>query len=66
MSIKGETLLSGKGKLTEKVTNSLQKFYGIAIRQNSGNLYETKKAISAILWHCTDMKDIEVHHQFCK
>ena len=28
-----ETLLSGKGKLTEKVTNSLQNFYGIAIRQ---------------------------------
>ena len=28
-----ETLLSGKGKLTEKVTNSLQNFSGIAMRQ---------------------------------
>ena len=25
-----------------------------------------KKAVGAILWHCTDMKDIEVHHQFCQ
>ena len=59
------TPLSGKGKLTEKVINSLQNFYGIAIRQNSGNLYEMKKAVGAILWHCTDMVDIEVRHQFC-
>ena len=66
MSIRGQTLLPGKGKLTEKVTNSLQNFYGIAIRQNSGNLQETKKAIDAILWHCIDMKDIEVCHQFCQ
>ena len=58
------TLLSGKGKHTEKVINSLQNFYGIAIRQNSGNLYEMKKAVEAILWHCRDMKDIEVRHQF--
>ena len=59
------TPLSGKGKLTEKVINSLQNFYGIAIRQNSGNLYEMNKAVGAILWHCTDMVDIEVRHQFC-
>ena len=56
------TPLSGKRKLTEKIINSLQNFYGIAIRQNSGNLYEMKKAVGAILWHCTDMADIEVHH----
>ena len=57
------TPLSGKGKLTEKVINSLQNFYGIAIRQNSGNLHEVKKAVCAFLWYCTDMKEIEVHHQ---
>ena len=33
-------------------------------RKNSGNLYEMKKAVGAILWHCTDMKDIGVRHQF--
>ena len=47
------TPLWGKGKLTEKVINSLQKFYGIAIRQNIGNFYKIKKAVDAILWHCT-------------
>ena len=57
---------SGKGKFTEKVINSLQNFYGIAIRQNSGDLYEMIKAVGAILWHCTNMKDIEVRHQFCQ
>ena len=60
------TPLSGKGKCTEKVINSLQNFYGIAIIQNSDNLYEMKKAVGAILWHCTDMKDIEVCRQFCQ
>ena len=43
------TPLSGKGKLTEKVINSLQNFYEIAIRQNSSNLYQMKKAVCAIL-----------------
>ena len=59
------THLSGKGKLTEKIINSLQIFYGIAIRQNSGNLYEMKKAAGAILRHRIGMKDTEVRHQFC-
>ena len=43
------TLLSGKGKITEKVINSAQNFYGITIRQNSGTLYEIKTAVCAIL-----------------
>ena len=43
----------------------MQNFYGIPIRQKSDNLYEMKKTVGAILWHCTDMKDIEVCHQFC-
>ena len=24
-----------------------------------------KETLGAILWHCTDMKDIEMRHQFC-
>ena len=53
------TPLLGKEKLTEKGINFLQKFYEIAIRQNSGNFYEMKKVVGIILWNCTDMKDIE-------
>ena len=68
--------LSGKGKLLEKHINSMQTFYGIAIRQNN-ELVPMKKAIGAILWHCTDFKQHkeneeetedekeERRHQFC-
>ena len=66
--------ISGKGKLTEKIINSMQNFYGLAIRQNCESLYLMKKAIGAILWHCTkfdedDEKDEndreEYRHRFC-
>ena len=32
--------LSGKGKLTEIVINSMQNFYGLAIRGNIGNFVQ--------------------------
>ena len=53
------TPLSGKGKLTDKVINNLQNFYCIAIRDNQGKLYQMKKAVGAILYHCTDYEDDE-------
>eukprot|EP00112_Aurelia_sp_Birch-Aquarium-sp1_P002653 Seg1297.4 transcript_id=Seg1297.4/GoldUCD/mRNA.D3Y31 product="hypothetical protein" protein_id=Seg1297.4/GoldUCD/D3Y31 len=59
------TPLSGRGKLTDKVINSLQNFYGIAIRENQGNLYQMKKAVGAILYHCTNYDDDEKRHQYC-
>ena len=43
------TPLHGKGKLTDKTINSLQNFYGIAIRQNCDNIFQMRKAIGAIL-----------------
>ena len=60
------TLLHGKGKLTDKTINSLQNFHGIAIRQNCDNIFQIRKAIGAILWHCvdTDKRD-ENCDQFC-
>ena len=55
--------------------DSMQKFYGLAIRQNPGNLYAMKKAIGAILSHCTDYSERipnsvfadnnEYRHRFC-
>ena len=33
------TALSGAGKLTEKTINSMQNYYGKAIRSNSNELY---------------------------
>ena len=55
------TPLSGRGKLTDKAINSLQNYFGMAIRQNKGALYQMKKAVAAILWHCTDIKEAEWH-----
>ena len=43
----------------------MQKFYGIAICQNLDNLYKMKKAVGAIIWHCTDFEDSEYRHHFC-
>ena len=37
--------LSGKGKLTDTAINSMQNYYGLAIRSNKGNIYTMKKAV---------------------
>ena len=58
-------ILSGRGKLTDKVINSMQNYYGMAIRQNRGHLYPMKKAVGAVLWHCTAHDNDEIRHQFC-
>ena len=59
------TPISGKGELTETIINSLQNFYGRAIRENTDQLYKMKKSIGAILWHCTNFKDKVFRHRFC-
>jgi len=59
------TSLSGKGKLTEKVINTLQNYFGMAIRDNKGDLYQMKKAVGAVLWHCTQFDDEAFRHRFC-
>ena len=57
--------LAGNGKLTDKTVNTMQSYFGLAIRQNQGDLYGKKKAIGAILWHCTDFKDESYQHRYC-
>ena len=43
---------SGKGRLTDKVINKIQNYYGMAIRQNPGQLHEMKKVFfMALLTH---------------
>ena len=59
------TPLTGKGKLTDKVLNTMQNYFGMAIRQNVGQLYQMKKAIAAILWHSTNFTDEAFRHRFC-
>lgn len=57
--------LSGRGRLTDKAMNTLQNYYGMAIRQNVGQLYAMKKSVWATLYHNSDIKDENVRHQFC-
>ena len=61
----GKTL-GGKGRLTEKVINKLQNYFGIAVRQSTGKtVYDMKKAIGAVIFHCSDANDPEVRHRMC-
>ena len=55
----------GKGRLTNKVMNTLQNHYGIAIRQNTHNLYAMRKAVAAVLHHSTKNDDMDKRHQYC-
>ena len=56
--------LTGKGRLTDVAINSLQNYFGMAIRQNSGQLYAMKKAIGAALFHCSDLDESD-RHKLC-
>ena len=57
--------IRGRGQLNEKTINSMQNFFRIAICQNLNDKYEMKKAIGAILLHCTDITDDGSRHCFC-
>ena len=41
--------IAGAGRLTDKMIDTLQNYYGFAIRQNAGNLPGMVKAVNAIL-----------------
>ena len=43
--------LSGAGRLTDKVIDTLQNYYGLAIRQNAGDIEKMKEAVNAVLPH---------------
>lgn len=69
-NMKGKVLddgkkLTGQGRLTNHIMNTLQNYYGLAIRQNKGNVYAMKKSIAAIIHHCSENKDNELRHKFC-
>ena len=57
--------ISGKGRLTDKAINTLQNYYGMAIRQNTNDLHSMKKAVGAVLYHCRYIPNENIQHQFC-
>jgi hypothetical protein len=70
VSLKGKLLsddkrLTGKGRMTNKVIYTLQNYYGMAIRQNRGDIYGMKKSIAALIYHCSAKDDPEDRYKFC-
>ena len=58
----------GEGKLTRKVINTLQNYYGMAIRNTKNtNIPQMKTAIVAVLHHCTQKEecDKDDRHKYC-
>ena len=54
--------ISGTGRLPKKVIDKLQKYYGMAIRSNVGDLRGMMMAVQATLHHITSTDDRSVHH----
>ena len=55
----------GKGRLSEKIINLLQNYYGITNRQNTKTVPEMRKAIGAVLYHCFESSSEETRHLYC-
>ena len=59
--------IGGKGRLTDKVIDRMQNYYGSAIRNSTGNKDAMKKAIWAIYNHMirNEKESLEKQHGFC-
>ncbi|GFY00915.1 CCHC-type domain-containing protein [Trichonephila clavipes] len=55
--------LGGKNKLTDKLIDRIQNYYGIAIRNNVGNLQKMMSSVIAAFFHCVSGKIISLHGQ---
>ena len=57
--------LGGKGKLTKGRIDSMQNYFGQAIRSHSHDLEGMQTAVKAILYHSVDNENREEQHQYC-
>ena len=52
--------------LTHKAINRMQNYYGIAIGSKSNKgVEEMRKAVGAVLFHCSEVASVDSRHQFC-
>ena len=56
--------IAGKGRLTDKLIDSLQNYYGMAIGQHPGDFEEMKRAIWASFCHRMSCND-KPRHEYC-
>ena len=66
-SYRGQKLEDGKtiggvGRLTDALINSLQNYYGDAIRRNKGDVGGMMRAVQASLLHCNSTDETPRHH----
>lgn len=54
--------LGGMGRLTDKKIDTLQNYYGFAIRSHPNDLKGMKKSVSAVLNHVASTADNPMHH----
>ncbi|GFS73765.1 uncharacterized protein TNCV_1458101 [Trichonephila clavipes] len=59
-----EKRMGGRNRLTDAEIDKLQRYYGLAIRNNSGNLSAMKQAIWAIFFHKIST-DLNPQHSLC-
>ena len=69
--------VGGKGRLTEAMIKRIQRFYGLAIRQNTTRksspsdaekklaVYQMKKNVLALLSHIVSREDLAAQHHYC-
>ena len=57
----GKTI-GGAGRLTDALINSLQNYYGDAIRRNKGDVGGMMRAVQASLLHCNSTDETPRHH----
>ena len=62
--VRKEKKLGGKGKLTDKMIDRLQNYYGVAVRSHKGDLEGMKSAILAGMFHCASSEGKE-YHNYC-
>ena len=56
--------IGGRGRLTDKVIDNLQVYYGKAIRNNTQSIEDMSNAVLAI-WHHTRSTDTNPDHKLC-
>ena len=56
--------IGGRGRLTDKVIDNLQVYYGQAIRNNTHIIEDMENAVLAI-WHHTRSTDANPDHDLC-
>ena len=57
--------LGGRGRLTDATTDCLQNYFGMAIRQNAGNLKKMQASPSDTLFHVNSSAKNNMHYPNC-